>query len=157
MEIRKAVPKDLKQVRALNKQAVPNVNDIGNKELKYFLDTASLFLVAESDDEILGFMILLAPGLDYESLNYRFFAGNYTDFLYVDRIVVKPSEQRNGIGKALYNEIIHLNPGKKITCEVNVVPYNAASLAFHKAMGFKEIAQQVTENGKKKVSLQIRN
>jgi predicted GNAT superfamily acetyltransferase len=38
-------------------------------------------------------------------------------------------------------------------CEVNVRPRNDASLAFHEAIGFREVGQQDTDGGAKRVSL----
>jgi predicted GNAT superfamily acetyltransferase len=38
-------------------------------------------------------------------------------------------------------------------CEVNVRPRNETSLAFHEAIGFREVGQQDTDGGTKRVSL----
>lgn len=157
MKIRDVKQSDFERVLELNDRAVPRVNAIGKEELLYFQKNSRFFWVVKYDSVIAGFMIVLPPDLDYQSLNYRFFLHNYDDFLYVDRIVVDPEFQRKGIGKRLYEKISSEFPQSKITCEVNVEPDNPESLAFHKAMGFKEIAQQVTESGKKRVSFQVRN
>lgn len=157
MKIRNATKSDFERLLELNEQAVPRVNAIGKEELQYFKKSSELLCVAEHEGQVAGFMIVLPPKLNYESLNYQFFLYNYEDFLYVDRIVIAPKFQRKGIGSKLYEHILREYPDKKITCEINVVPDNPESLAFHKVMGFKEIAQQVTESGKKRVSLQVRN
>jgi hypothetical protein len=43
-----------------------------------------------------------------------------------------------------------------MTCEYNLRPQNEISRQFHQRYGFKEVGTQITENGKKTVSLQIK-
>jgi hypothetical protein len=43
-----------------------------------------------------------------------------------------------------------------MTCEYNLQPQNEISRKFHQRYGFIEVGTQETENGKKTVSLQIK-
>ena len=116
---------------------------------------AEVALTAEVDGAFAGFCIVFAPGADYGSLNYGWFSRTYTDFVYLDRIAVDPAFRRYGIGRGFYAELIGRLTGRfpLLTCEVNVRPYNEASLNFHHSVGFREVGQQDTDGGKKTVSL----
>lgn len=157
MNIRLVTKKDLPAISVLNEHAIPHVNRISIDKIEWFTEYSRLFVVAEKDNDINGFMIVLGPGLDYDSLNYKYFESHYKKFDYVDRIVVAESSKRQGIGTALYNYLIENSATKIITCEVNLSPPNPLSIKFHEQFGFKEVARQKSENGKKLVSLRVRN
>ncbi|WP_020403347.1 GNAT family N-acetyltransferase [Gracilimonas tropica] len=156
MKIRSARKDDLPVLLKLNQAAVPHVSKIGMKEMEWFLKKAKPLFVVEEDGEIAGFMIVLQPGLDYQSLNYRFFCGNFKDFDYVDRIVIGEKFRRKKLGSALYAHLIKHSKKKVITCEVNVAPPNPDSMKFHKQLGFRKIAEQITEKGKKRVAMLVK-
>mgnify|MGYP003118946005 FL=1 len=89
MNIRKAQQEDLPKILEINEASVPHVSSVELSDMKRFLDDANPFLVVEVEAEVAGFMIVLQKGLDYQSLNYKFFCDNYDDFNYVDRIAIK--------------------------------------------------------------------
>ena len=68
--------------------------------------------------------------------------------MYVDRIAIQENHQRKGLGKLIYNKVIEL--GKElevnITCEVNTIPRNEPSLAFHAGFGFEEVGTKDYED-----------
>lgn len=156
MTIRKASEKDLKNILELNQAAVPHVSSVGMDEMEWFLKEADPFLVVESEGEIAGFMIVLQSGLEYQSLNYRFFCGNFKEFDYVDRIVIGEKHRRKNLGSGLYEHLFSYSDEKIVTCEINVVPSNPDSMKFHKALGFNKIAEQLTEQGKKRVAMMVK-
>ncbi|MAO63990.1 MAG: hypothetical protein CL666_03230 [Balneola sp.] len=156
MTIKKASEKDLKNILELNEAAVPHVSSVGMEEMEWFLKKAGPFLVVESEGEVAGFMIVLQPGLKYQSLNYRFFCGNFETFDYVDRIVIGDNHRRKKLGSALYEYLFTNSDKKIITCEVNVRPPNPDSMKFHKALGFNKIAEQITEKGEKRVAMMVK-
>ena len=77
--------------------------------------------------------------------------------MYIDRIVIDPSFQSRGLGRAFYDDlkIFCKRCTPIITCEVNLKPKNDESLLFHKKYGFEKMGTQETEGGKKKVSLMV--
>jgi len=156
MNIRLATEKDLPAVLKLNTAALPHVSEVKLSDMKRFLKQADPFLVIEEGEELAGFMIVLQKGLDYESLNYAFFCNNYSNFDYVDRIVIADKFRGQKFGTALYNHLFSVSEKKIITCEVNIKPPNPDSLAFHKALGFRQVAEQVSEHGKKNVAMMVR-
>lgn len=156
MNIRPASEKDLPTVLELNTAAIPHVSEVELSDLKRFLEQADPFLILEEGEEVAGFMIILQKGLDYDSLNYAFFCNNYSDFDYVDRIVISEKYRGQKFGTALYKHLFANSDKRIITCEVNIKPPNPDSLAFHNMLGFNKVAEQVTENGKKSVAMLVK-
>jgi len=157
--IRPAELRDFELIRAINEGAVPDVSTITREELDALAKQCCYFSVALADGELSGFLMALQPGQVYQSENYRWFAAHYENFVYVDRIAVSPACKGRGIGRALYGDVE--NFARKaaapiLTCEVNLIPPNPDSMAFHKKIGFTEVGQQSTEGGKKRVSLLVK-
>ncbi|MEX2476925.1 MAG: GNAT family N-acetyltransferase [Gracilimonas sp.] len=156
MNIRPASENDLSLVLDLNTAAIPHVSEVDLVDMKRFLKQADPFLVVEEEGEIAGFMIILQKGLEYDSLNYKFFCNNYEDFDYVDRIVIGENFRSKKLGSSLYNYLFQNSDKKNVTCEINIKPPNKYSMEFHKALGFSQVAEQVTEGGKKSVAMMVK-
>lgn len=143
----------------LNNAAVPAVGLLDAPGLARLVGMAVTALVAELDGEVVGFCIVLAPGADYASVNYGWFAERYDRFAYLDRVAIDPASQGRGIGRELYDrveaEAIERGDAELFCLEVNVRPRNDTSLAFHARLGFTEVGQQETPYGAR-VSLQTR-
>jgi predicted GNAT superfamily acetyltransferase len=149
---------DFADVLALNDESVHYLSPLSPAGLESLCKQSPLHLVIESDGEVLGFIITLAQGADYDSVNYQWFARRYEQFLYVDRIVVSNGAQATGAGSAMYREVFafaHDQGFAVIACEFDVDPPNPGSARFHSRFGFREVAQQLVANGKKAVSLQV--
>lgn len=141
---------DLRPVAALNDREVPRVGPLGVEGLRAQLPRCDVALVAVAEEAIVGFVLALAPGADYDSANYRWFEGRGSDHLYVDRVVVAMAHRQRGIAGMLYDavEARARETGRgEITCEVNVRPPNPASMAFHEGRGFVEAGRQDTTGG----------
>ena len=132
---------DLDQMFAINQENIPEVGDVKNLDrLKDLIEWSSHVIVVRSY-EIAGFIILMRENITYDSLNYEFFNGQDKAFLYVDRIAIKDGHRRQGLGRMIYEETIEIaNQLNVMTCcEVNTVPRNDPSLAFHKSFEFREV------------------
>ena len=153
--IRDTVNEDLEWVLAINNEAVPDVNHLSRSDLERLADLACYFRIAENDGQRAGFLIAMRSSADYESPNFRWFRKTYSDFVYIDRVVVAPGFRGLGVGKVFYADV--QSSAEKIapylTCEVNLDPRNDVSLLFHGTYGFHEVGQQLTEGGGKRVSL----
>ena len=160
MLLRDLAGDDLEPVLALNNQSVPALNPLDVPELARLVDLTMASLVAEVDGAFAGFCMVMPPGVDYASLNYSWFSAHagelgYGAFAYLDRIAVAPSARRLGVGRAFYDRLVvelqRAGAGAVLRGERS--SRNDASLAFHEAVGFREVGQQDTDGGAKRVSL----
>lgn len=152
MLLRPYRPDDLAAVHAINQAAVPAVGDETRSALAHIAGQSMIAVVAEEAGVVGGFCLVLAPGADYASGNYRWFSERYADFVYLDRVAFDPAFRRRGAGRAMYAEVerlaAELRPtATDFTLEVNLRPRNDPSLAFHAALGFVEVGQRETEYG----------
>jgi predicted GNAT superfamily acetyltransferase len=158
LRLRAYRPDDLAAVHTINEAAYPAVGTETIDALGHIADESLIALVAEEDrhDEptraIAGFCMVLAPGADYHSLNYGWFADRYDDFVYLDRVAISPDFQRRGLGRTMYAEVERLAAEQRpsarhFTLEVNLRPRNDQSLAFHDGLGFVEVGQRETDYG----------
>jgi len=141
---------DLRPVAALNDREVPRVGPLGVHGLRDQLPRCDLALVAAEGEAIVGFVLALAPGADYPSMNYRWFEQRGTDHLYVDRVVVAAAHRQRGIAGMLYDAVearARETSRAEVGCEVNIRPPNPTSMTFHLGRGFVEVGRQDTTGG----------
>jgi len=148
---------DAQAVLAINAECVPEVGEMDEEKLAYFVGAAGLFLVETSDDDaVVGFLIGLdETATEYGSNNYAFFRGRNDEFGYVDRIAITEAGRGKGIGQSFYNafEAWTYGHGKRIlAAEVNTVPDNPPSHRFHLAFGFTEVERANPYGGEEEVA-----
>ncbi|MDC0073030.1 GNAT family N-acetyltransferase [Gammaproteobacteria bacterium] len=132
----------LRAMWLINQANIPEVGDIPTiEEFKSLTEMSSYVIVVNKGKETAGFIILMREKEEYHSLNYKFFKANYDEFLYVDRVAIKDGFRRQGLGKMIYEEVFRLATeiNTDVCCEVNTLPRNDASLAFHAEFGFQEV------------------
>jgi predicted GNAT superfamily acetyltransferase len=158
IRVRDALAADHAAVLALNNSATPNVNELSDGEFAWITSHADYFRVAEDAAGLTAFVIALRPGLAYWSLNYRWFADRGGSFIYLDRIVVDERARGTGVGRAMYDDLDRFARGRWpcITLEVNLMPPNPGSLAFHERLGFTQVGVRQEEGGTKAVALMER-
>ena len=155
VELRDCAEADYDALLRLNEEAIPAVNRIGRDELAKLHAQAASLRVASVGGLVAGFLLALRQGAEYQSLNYQWFSEKYESFGYVDRVVVGSLFRSGGVGRLLYDDLRQrCGDVPLLCCEVNLRPPNPASLAFHHVIGFREVGQQETEGGAKRVSLQ---
>ena len=114
--------------------------------------------VAVVEDQVVGFLLVMSEASDYDGDNFRWFVERYNRFLYVDRIVIDRTAARSGIGSALYGDLIEFGATQgysTLCCEINVLPPNPVSHAFHARFGFKEVGRSAEAGASKIVSYQL--
>ncbi len=142
----------------LNEELVHYLAPMDKAHMLELESYASLFHVVKCDGKMAAFIICLEEGTAYDNENYKYFESHYDSFLYIDRIVIKPEFHRRGIGNFIYDKVFEYakTAGKpRLTGEIDILPENPVSLAFHKTLGFEEVAKLSVYNGKKQVSLQV--
>ncbi|WFU81277.1 GNAT family N-acetyltransferase [Bradyrhizobium sp. CIAT3101] len=101
-----------------------------------------------------AFLIALDQDGRYDSPNFLWFQARYARFVYVDRIVVAATARGMGCARRLYADLFDraVEAGHdRIVCEVNRMPPNPASDAFHAALGFTEVGSASIHDGSKTV------
>ena len=155
IQIRSIKQKDFKTVLDMNNSAVPAVNELTAEDLKWYIEVAKVFFVAELEGRLLGFLVGLdGPGLPYKSENYEWFSKRYEKFLYVDRGGVGTGDFSQGLGQSFYRKFVDHSDGHSFLCaEVNLHPRNDRSLRFHEKFGFSSVGEQDTDGGGKTVQM----
>ena len=155
MEIRSIEDADADAVIGINAASVWATSPMDEDGLGRAREQAAHVLVAEVDGQVAGFAIAYAPGSAYESINYAWHAGQFDDFLYLDRIVISSDFRRRGLANALYDAMeASAKEHGRMVCEVNSDPPNVESLAFHTARGYREIGHLTQLDGHQTVMLE---
>ena len=133
---------DVADVLGLNEANVTKLATMDEAKLSELREIADRFDVLDLDGAFGGFVITFASGAPYDSDNYRYFSGRHRRFYYLDRIVLHEQFRRQGFGGFVYDEIERVAaPYSRLCLEVNLVPRNEPSLAFHAARGYVEVGR----------------
>lgn len=142
-KLRRIEPSDHADVLALNEANVVALAPMDEARLLELDGLADRFDVIDVDGDFGGFVITFGPGSTYDSENYRWFAERHDRrFYYLDRIVLAERHRRRGLGSFVYGEVEHVaRRYGRLALEVNLVPRNAVSLAFHDRRGYAEVGR----------------
>lgn len=155
--LRDAVAADAPAMLALNAESVHFLSPLDAEGLAALRAQACCCRVAGAPGVVHGFLLALREGAGYASPNYRWFAARYARFVYIDRIVIGAAGRGQGLGVALYEDLIgyarHAQ-AERVVAEFDVEPPNPASARLHERFGFREVGQQSLYGGVKRVSLQ---
>jgi predicted GNAT superfamily acetyltransferase len=133
---------DVAEVLALNDANVVKLAPLDEERLRELLDIADRFDVVDVGGAFAGFVVTFAPGVPYDSENYVWFSQRHSDFYYLDRIVLSDDFRRQGLGTLVYDDVERVaRPHRRLCLEVNLVPRNDPSLAFHRARGYVEVGR----------------
>ena len=134
---------DVADVLALNERNVVMLAPMDERRLHDLREIADRFDVLDVDGCFAGFVVTFASDTPYDSENYAWFSERFDTFCYLDRVAVHEDFRRRGLGTFLYDEV---EDGAKrhgrLLLEVNLVPRNDPSLAFHEARGYVEVGQR---------------
>ena len=136
---------------ALNNAHAQELSWLEAARLEYLISEAFLARrIGHLDASLLAF----DQDARYNSPNFIWFRARYPRFVYVDRIVVARSARGRGCARRLYADLFE-HAGRaghdRIVCEVNTIPPNAASDAFHAALGFVEVGTASVHGGSRTV------
>ncbi|MCX6536869.1 MAG: GNAT family N-acetyltransferase [Actinobacteria bacterium] len=150
LEPRLFLNSDIDAALELNNLNSPAVGELDRVQLQFLIEH-SLYSFAIGADTLHAFCITFAPGAPYTSVNYQWFSKEYSDFVYLDRIVVSEKMRNQTLGEKLYlaveQRMIKDRCAPLLTCEVNLNPPNTGSIRFHNRIGFREVGQQDSKPG----------
>lgn len=155
--IRDATEHDYSEIIRLNLESEHFLSELNFTSLSTLHTQAAYHRVLTQEGKIKAFLLAFREGASYDSPNYCWFAKKFTNFLYIDRVVVDASAQGNGFGTLMYKDLFKFarqTNANRITCEFDINPPNEKSRRFHAKFGFKEVGSQAVAKGKKTVSLQ---
>ena len=140
-----------KALLALNNAHAQELSWLEAERLEYLISEAFL---ARRIGHVDAFLLAFDQDARYDSPNFIWFRARYPRFVYVDRIVVAPSARGRGCARRLYADLFEhaVRAGHdRIVCEVNTIPPNPASDAFHAALGFVAIGTASVHGGSRTV------
>jgi predicted GNAT superfamily acetyltransferase len=137
----------IQRATAAQQSALLALNNLHAKDTSFLTSERWAMLVnrafyAAYVKEARGFVIAFDQAAAYDSPNFLWFRDRFERFVYVDRIIVDASQRSGGIARALYESLFELARGAgqpRVCCEVNRVPPNPGSDAFHARLGFEEL------------------
>ena len=145
--IRSLSAADLPDVLALNNAHAAEVNALSPEALAALVAVAAHAVVIDGG---LGFLIALDERTPAQGPNHAWFRARHCAFLYIDRVVVAAEARGRGWARRLYDDAAAIAGARPLCCEVNIVPPNAASLAFHERLGFVACGEAADpRNGKR--------
>lgn len=127
---------DLGWAHALNQA---HAVELADTPPEAFRTLAARAAVASALDPEAGFILAFQEPPTFPHPNYDWLIARHPSLLYVDRVVVDPRWRRRGLARQLYGGIFAFARRQGLEyvgCEVNAVPPNGGSDAFHAAMGF---------------------
>jgi uncharacterized protein len=147
--VRPLEDRDVPAVLALNQLEVEKLAPMDEARLREIHALADRFDVVELDGEFVGFVITVRPGVDYDSVNYRWYAERYgDDYYYLDRVVMTAASRGRGLGTQAYDALEERAAAYgRLALEVNIDPPNMVSLAFHTSRGYETVGEFTDEVG----------
>jgi predicted GNAT superfamily acetyltransferase len=154
--VRAAGRADHEAIVAINDAEVAHTSAMDAARLALLDGLSIRHTVAVGDAEVAGFLLAIGADAAYANDNHRWFVERFGNFVYIDRVVVGARWRGRGVGRALYADLFAWARGAgldRVACEINRVPANPASHAFHARCGFAEVGRQWL--GGKQVSMQV--
>jgi uncharacterized protein len=141
---------DIDTILALNALHETETSPLSREKLMQMLTEA--FHSATEGGGRDGYLICFDQNADYDSVNFLWFKMRYPRFVYIDRVVVAAHARGQGIARRFYEGLFDRARAAghtHIVCEINLMPANPGSLAFHAALGFVEVGHADLNSGKR--------
>jgi uncharacterized protein len=138
---------DIEALLALNNAHAKETSFLNQAALSAMINDSFFSITHETD----GLLIAFDQDADYDGINFHWFKARYPSFVYVDRVIIGPSLRGKGVGRDYYRRLFDYAKSaghSHVTCEINIIPPNPVSMAFHDSLGFIEVGTAALENGK---------
>jgi predicted GNAT superfamily acetyltransferase len=137
----------------INGANVPAVAPLDAAELQRLAAIGDLHRIAVDErDAMLGYTLAFTGNDAYDGEEFRQFRTRLAQpFVYVDQIATAASGRRQGVGRALYDSVLAEARVRQCTllcCEVNTIPPNPGSMAFHLRLGFRPFDSIAVSDGR---------
>jgi uncharacterized protein len=160
LSIRALMPADEDQVLKINVEAQPNVAALDHVEFSRLMGLSRTHIVAADGETVFGYALNFGRDDAYDGEEFLALRSLISQpFVYIDQVAVIGSAQGTGIGRRLYKALEHTGWERGIRClccEVNTMPPNPGSLAFHSRLGFSKLSSFATRDGRNVVLLEKR-
>ena len=156
--IREARASDFHRIVGINASEEEKTSPIDLGRITQLNSWSTYHRVAIKEGQVVGFLLVMSDASGYDGANFRWFVDRYGSFLYVDRIVVDPVYARMGVGTALYADLVEFAKEQghiALCCEINILPPNPLSHAFHARFGFREVGHSSEADAQNVVSYQV--
>lgn len=135
------------------------LNNAHAKELSYKTpeDFALLLNSAShvrAEPQVLALIVAFDDTCTYDNPNFGWLKQRFQRFYYIDRVVVDGAARGRGLARQFYaglEERARAESRQRLVCEINSVPPNPQSDAFHERLGFHPVGSQVLEGQGKTV------
>jgi predicted GNAT superfamily acetyltransferase len=107
-----------------------------------------------AEENGLALLVAFSETCRYDNPNFAWLVARFPRFNYIDRVVVSEKARGLGLARELYAGLERqtLAEGReRLVCEINAIPPNPASDAFHKKLGFQPVGEQHLEDRGKTV------
>jgi uncharacterized protein len=141
---------EIDMILALNALHETETSPLTRERLTQMLNQAFYSEAAGGGSD--GYLISFDQDADYDSANFHWFKTRYPRFVYIDRVVVAAHARGRGIASRFYEALFDRARSaghSQIVCEINLLPANPGSLAFHKTFGFFEVGRGDVGIGKR--------
>ncbi|KAI9010259.1 putative Acetyltransferase, GNAT family [Hyaloraphidium curvatum] len=132
------------------------LNNAHAVELSYktpegFADLFSRASHVRAEADGLALIVAFDETCDYDNPNFSWLRKRFPRFYYIDRVVVGEAARGRGLARRMYAELeqrTRAEGRERLVCEINAVPPNPQSDAFHQALGFFPVGEQKLGGGK---------
>ena len=136
-------PDHYASILRMNAEFVYWLSPLDQDTLSYVLSRADY---ARQIGEAAGVLIGYGHDVDYPNhWNIEWLKARLENFFYIDRIIIDRAAQGQRFGQKLYADVAQYARSRGYTwlaCEVNTVPDNPGSHAFHLRNGFNSLGEQ---------------
>jgi predicted GNAT superfamily acetyltransferase len=130
------------ELLALNNTHAEELSYKSPDDFKRLMEAASH---VRAEPHGLALIVAFDESCTYDNPNFAWLKARFERCYYIDRVVVAGAARGRGLARAIYAELEGRARGEgreRLVCEINSVPPNPKSDAFHEALGFRPIGSQ---------------